>query len=90
MALTWTSKSFLQLAVAALALALISGILRVIAVQEFQFFHSAIWAALQILRPAVLAATTYAPAHPCPASSLLQHLLQIVAFNWPLPHAIVG
>jgi hypothetical protein len=30
------------------------------------------------------------PVHPCQAANVLQHLLQIVASNWPLPQALVG
>jgi hypothetical protein len=83
-------KSIRQAATAAFALIVFSCILRVIAAQECQLFHYSIWVALQLLRPALLAAKTAVPAHPCQAASVLQHLLQIVAANWPLPQALVG
>ena len=83
-------KPILQAAIACFALLVFSGIFHVIADQECRFLHNAIWASLQLLRPAVLAAMTSAPAHPCPASALLEHLLQIVAANWPLPQVLVG
>jgi hypothetical protein len=86
----WIRKAALQAATAAFALIVLSCILRVIAAQECQFLHYSIWAALQLLRPAILAARTSVPAHPCQAANLLQRLLQIVASNWPLPQALVG
>jgi hypothetical protein len=83
-------KPILQAAAAAFALIILSSMLRVIAAQECQLFHYVIWASLQLLRPAILAAKASLPAHACPASTLLQYLLQISASNWPLPHALVG
>jgi hypothetical protein len=83
-------KSILRAATAAFALIVFSCILRMIAAQECHFFHYSIWAALQLLRPAILAAKASVPAHPCQAATLLQHLLQIVASNWPLPLTLVG
>ena len=83
-------KSILRAATAAFALIVFSSILRVIAAQECHLFHYSIWAALQLLRPAILAAKTAVPVHPCQAADVLQHLLQIVASNWPLPQALVG
>jgi hypothetical protein len=87
---SWTRKPILQLAAAAFALIILSSMLRVIAAQECQLFHNVIWAAFQLLRPAILAAKTSVPADPCQASTLLQNLLQIVASNWPLPQVVVG
>jgi len=83
-------RSIWQVVAAAFALIVFSCILRVIAAQECHFFHYSIWAALQLLRPAILATKTAVPAHPCPAADLLQHLLQIVASNWPFPEALIG
>ena len=85
-----TRKPIRNLAIAAFALLALSCMLHVVAAQECQFFNNFTWAALQLVRPAVLAAWTSTPAHPCPASTLLQHLLQIVAANWPLPHVLAG
>jgi hypothetical protein len=79
-------KSILQAATAAFALIL----LHVIAAHECRVFHNVLWAAFQLLRPAILAAKTSVPADPCQASTFLQYLLQIVASNWPLPQALVG
>jgi hypothetical protein len=83
-------KSILGAATAAFALIVFSCILRVIAEQECHVFHYSIWAALQLLRPAILAVKTVVPVHPCQAANVLQHLLQIVASNWPLPKTLVG
>ena len=83
-------KSIRQAVAAAFALIVLSCILRMIAAQECQLFHYSMWAALQLLRPAILAAKTAVPAHPCQAASVLQRLLQIVATNWPLPQSLVG
>jgi hypothetical protein len=87
---SWTRKPIPQATTAALALIVFSCMLRVVAAQECHLFHSVIWAALQLLRPAILAAKASMPAHPCQASTLLQYLLQIVASNWPPPQPIVG
>ncbi|HEY4818000.1 MAG TPA: hypothetical protein VIH67_11265 [Candidatus Acidoferrum sp.] len=83
-------KPILEAATAAFALIILSCMLRVIATQECQLLHSVIWAGLQLLRPATLAAKTLVSSHPCQASTVLQYLLQIVASNWPLPQAMVG
>jgi hypothetical protein len=83
-------KSILQAATAAFALILLPSMLHVIAAHECRVFHNVLWAAFQLLRPAILAAKTSVPADPCQASTFLQYLLQIVASNWPLPQALVG
>lgn len=85
----WVRKPILRAAAAAFALIILSYMLRVIAAQQCQLFHSFIWVALQLSRPAILAAKTSA-SNPCHASTLLQYLLQIVASNWPPPQAMVG
>lgn len=83
-------KPILQAATAAFALIILSCMLRVVAAQECELLHSVIWAALQLTRPAILAAKASISSHPCQASTVLQYLLQIVASNWPLPQGMVG
>jgi hypothetical protein len=83
-------KPILQAVTAAFGLIILSCMLRVIAAQECQLLHSVIWAALQLLRPAIVAAKTFVSSDPCQASTVLHHLLQIVASNWPLPQTMVG
>jgi hypothetical protein len=80
----------LQAAILAFALVILSCMLRVIAAQQCELLHSFIWAALQLARPAILAAKTSVTSHPCQASTVLQYVLQIVASNWPLPQAMLG
>lgn len=87
---SWIRNPILQAAAAALALIILSCMLRVIAAQQCELLHGVIWAMLQLLRPAVLAAKAAAPSHPCQVSTVLQYLLQIVASNWPPPQAMVG
>ena len=83
-------KPILQAAVSAFALIILSCMLHVIAAQQCELLHSVIWAALQLARPAILAAKTSVSSHSCQASTVLQYLLQIVASNWPPPQAMVG
>jgi hypothetical protein len=77
-------KPIVQVAIAGFVLAALFVVLQTEAVQACRLFHIMAWVAVKALRPAILAVWQSAPAHLCVASSLLQHLLQIVASFKPL------
>ena len=83
-------KPIVKVAIAGFLLATLFCVLRGVAAQECLLFHNLAWVALEVVRPAASAAWQSAPAHLCERSTLLQHLLQIVASNWPLLGVIAG
>jgi hypothetical protein len=83
-------KPIVKAAIVGLLLAALFCMLRGVAVQECFLVHNLAWVALEVVRPAISAAWQSAPAHLCERSTLLQHLLQIVASNWPLLGVIAG
>ncbi len=83
-------KPIVKVAIAGFLLATLFCALRGVAAQECLLFHNLGWVALEVVRPAASAAWQSAPAHLCERSTLLQHLLQIVASNWPLLGVIAG
>jgi ABC-type transport system involved in cytochrome c biogenesis permease subunit len=60
------------------------------AAQRCSLLDKAAWVALEVSCPLILAAWQSVPSHLCPASSLLQHVLQIVASIRPLLCVMVG
>ncbi len=58
--------------------------------QGCSLLHTIGWVALEILRPVVLAVWQSAPAHPCAASSVLQHVAQFLASVCPLLRVIAS
>jgi hypothetical protein len=87
---TRNRNSAAKVAIAGFALATLVLTLHVAAIQECHLFHSVAWLAFQVLRPAILATSQSAPTHLCDASSLLRHLLQMVASVRPLLWVIAG
>ena len=83
-------KPIVKVAIAGFLLATLFCMLRGVAVQECFLFHNVAWVALEAVQPAVSAAWQSAPAHLCERSTLLQHLLQILASDWPLLGVIAG
>jgi hypothetical protein len=83
-------KPIVKIAIVGFLLATLLCMLRGVAAQECFFFHNLAWVALEVVRPAVSAVWQSAPAHLCERSTLLHHLLQIVASNWPLLWAAAG
>jgi hypothetical protein len=83
-------KPIVKVAIAGFLLATLFCMLRGVAAQECFLFHNVAWVALEVLRPAVSAGWQSAPAHLCERSALLQHLLQIVASDWPLLWVTAG
>jgi hypothetical protein len=83
-------QPIVKVAIAGFLLATLFCMLRGVAAQECFLFHNLAWVALEVVRPAISAAWQSAPAHLCERSTLLQHLLQIVASNWPLLGVIAG
>ena len=77
-------------AIAGFVLVTLFLMLHVAAIQECHLFHSVAWMGFHVLRPAILAAAQSAPTHVCEASSVLQHLLQIVASIRPLLWVVSG
>ena len=72
-------KRIVGAAIAAYVLAVLSLGLHEISTDGCHLFQNLAWVAFLVLRPAVSALWQSAPLHLCEASSLLQHLLQIVA-----------
>lgn len=60
-------KPILQAATAAFALIILSCMMQLIAAQQCELLQSIIWAALQLARPAILAAKTSVAPHACQA-----------------------
>ena len=83
-------KPIAKVAIAGLLVATLFCMLRGVAVQECFLFHNLAWVALEVVRPAVSAVWQSAPAHLCERSTLLHHLLEIVASNWPLLWTTTG
>ena len=83
-------QPIVKVAIAGFLLATLFCMLRGVAAQECFLFHNLAWVALEVVRPAISAAWQFAPAHLCERSTLLQHLLQIVASHWPLLGVIAG
>jgi hypothetical protein len=83
-------KPIVKVALAGFLLATLLCMLRGVAAQECFLFHSLAWVALEVVRPAVSAVWQSAPAHFCERSTLLHHLLEIVASNWPLLRVTAG
>jgi hypothetical protein len=72
-----------ELVFLAFALAAPSCTLYVMA-QGCDLLHGIGWVALELARPVISAALRCVPAHLCGCSGFAQHLLQIVASDWPL------
>jgi hypothetical protein len=83
-------KPIVKVAIAGFLLATLFCMLRGVAAQECFLFHNVAWVALEVVRPAVSAVCQSALAHFCERSSLLHHLLQIVASDWPLLWVTAG
>jgi len=83
-------KPIVKVAIAGFLLATLFCMLRGVAAQECLLFHNVAWVALELVRPAVSAVCQSALAHFCERSTLLQHLLQIVACDWPLLWVTAG
>ena len=83
-------KPIVKAAIAGFVLATLFCTLRGVGAQECLLFHNLAWVALEVVRPAVSAFWQSAPAHLCERSTLLHHLLEIVASNWPLLWVTAG
>ena len=59
-------------------------------VEGCRLFYNLAWPALRILRPAIVAVWQSLTTYLCGDSTLLGHLLQIVASIWPLSGIIAG
>lgn len=77
-------KPIAKAAIAGFVFATLFCTLHGVAAEGCHLFHNMAWVALEVLRPDISAAWQSVPAHLCEGSNLLQHLLQIVASNWPL------
>jgi hypothetical protein len=82
-------KPIIDVAIAGPVLATLSYKLDMTA-QGCSLLGKAAWAALDVLRPLILAAWQSLPAFPCEDSSFLRHVLQIVASIWPLLCVLAG
>ena len=83
------SKPIIDVAIAGPVLATLSCKLDVMA-QACSLLGKAAWAALDVLRPLILAAWQSLPACLCQDSRFLQHVLQIVACTRPLLCILAG
>jgi hypothetical protein len=83
-------KPIVKVAIAGFLLATLFCMLRGVAAQECFLFHNLAWVALEVVRPAVSAVWESALANLCERSTLLHHLLEIVASDWPLLWVIAG
>lgn len=59
-------------------------------VEGCRLFYNLAWPVFRILRPAVVAVWQSVPTYLCGDSTLLGHLLQIVASIWPLSGIFAG
>jgi hypothetical protein len=83
------SKPIVEVAIVGLVLATMFYNLDA-ATQRCSLLDKAVWVALEVSCPLILAAWQSVPTHLCPAASLLQHLLQIVASIRPLLCVMAG
>ena len=83
-------KPIVKVAIVGFLLATSFCMLRGVAAQECFLFHNLAWVAFEVVRPAVSAVWQSAPAHLCERSTLLQHLLEIVASDWALLWVTAG
>ena len=82
-------KPIIDVAIAGPVLATLSCKLDVTA-QGCSLLEKAVWVALEVLRPAILAAWQSVPECLCQDSRFLQHVLQIVACIRPLLCVLAG
>ena len=85
---TTRSRNPIQLAVIGSILATVSCTLYVMT-QSCALLHAFGWAAFELARPVISAVLQTVSAHLCGAS-LSQHVLQMVAANWPLLSVLAG
>jgi hypothetical protein len=83
------SKPIIDVAIAGQVLATLSCKFDVMA-QGCSLLEKAAWTALDVLRPVILAAWQSLPSCLCQDSRFLQHVLQLVAFIWPLLCVVAG
>jgi hypothetical protein len=83
-------KSIVNAAIAGSLLATWFWMLHGLAPQGCHFFHNVVWVAVEALRPVISAVWQSAQPHFCEGSSLLEHLLQVVASVRPLLWIIAG
>ena len=84
-----SGKPIIDVAIAGPVLATLSYKLDMTA-QGCSLLGKAAWAALDVLRPLILAAWQSLPACLCEDSRFLQHVLQLVARIWPLLCVLAG
>ena len=85
---TIRSRNLFQLAAAGSLLAALSCTLYVMT-QSCGLVHAFGWVAFELARPVISAVLQFASAHLC-GPSLSQHVLQMVAANWPLLSVLAG
>ena len=85
---TTRSRNLFQLAVAGSLLAALSCTLYLMT-QSCGFVHAFGWVAFELARPVISAVLQFASAHLC-GPSVSQHVLQMVASDWPLFSALAS
>lgn len=85
---TQSRNRIVELAVAGSLLAVLSCTLYVMT-QSCGLVHAFGWVAFELARPVISAVLQFASAHLC-GPSLSQHVLQMVASDWPLLSALAG
>ena len=83
-------KRVVGVTIVGLALAIMFCELDGVAKPGWNLFDEAVWVALEVLRPVILAGWQSVPTYLCQNSRFLRHLLPIVASIWPLFSVMAG